>query len=542
MEDDSELHARSSARLGSTLRGKYRLERILGIGGMAVVYAVTHRNQKQFAVKMLHAELSMREDIRTRFLREGYAANSLKHSGAVAVLDDDVAEDGAAFLVMELLEGGGVEELWESFGQRLPLRATLALAHQLLDVLGAAHSKGIIHRDIKPANLFLTEDGTVKVLDFGIARVRDLVAGNSQATGTGMLLGTPAFMAPEQALAKSNEMDGQTDVWAVGATLFTLLSGQLVHEGDNASQLMVKTATAPARSLAVVAPDVPAPVVQLVDVALAFDKPARWASAHAMRDAVRDTYLGVFGEAISRAPLLSLFQDRSAIGVQAEGAPGAVVSSAVPRTTPSPGVALHPSATGPVAPLAQTTPSPRAFGGTMRLPATPDLFVPARATASNPGTGLSTSKPVSSEVSYAPAGAGASKGRTLLLPVLAGIGIGVVAGGLVLWRSLSHGGAVASAAPAPSAQSAPSSGPAPAPAVPSASAVPIASTTAPPATFASTPAPPTSTALAPSTVTAPTSKPSPRPAPTAKRAAANCNPNYVLDANGEQHFKPECFK
>jgi eukaryotic-like serine/threonine-protein kinase len=312
MEDDSELHARSSARLGSTLRGKYRLERILGIGGMAVVYAVTHRNQKQFAVKMLHAELSMREDIRTRFLREGYAANSLKHPGAVAVLDDDVAEDGAAFLVMELLEGGGVEELWEGFGQRLPLRATLALAHQLLDVLGAAHAKGIIHRDIKPANLFLTEDGTVKVLDFGIARVRDLVAGNSQATGTGMLLGTPAFMAPEQALAKSNEMDGQTDVWAVGATLFTLLSGQLVHEGDNASQLMVKTATAPARSLAVVAPDVPAPVVQLVDVALAFDKPARWASAHAMRDAVRDTYLGVFGEAVSRAPLLRLFQDRSA--------------------------------------------------------------------------------------------------------------------------------------------------------------------------------------------------------------------------------------
>src|ERR1700733_12738670 len=257
MDDDSELYARSSARLGSTLRGKYRLERVLGIGGMAVVYAVTHRNQKQFAVKMLHAELSVREDIRTPFLREGYAANSLKHPGSVAVLDDDVAEDGAAFLVMELLEGGGVEELWELFGQHLPLRATLALAHQLLDVLAAAHAKGIIHRDIKPANLFLTQDGTLKVLDFGIARVRDLVAGNSQATGTGMLLGTPAFMAPEQALAKSNEMDGQTDIWAVGAPLFTLLSGQLVREGDNASQLMVKTATSPARSLALVAPEVP---------------------------------------------------------------------------------------------------------------------------------------------------------------------------------------------------------------------------------------------------------------------------------------------
>jgi serine/threonine-protein kinase len=540
MEDDSELHARSSARLGSTLRGKYRLERILGIGGMAVVYAVTHRNQKQFAVKMLHAELSMREDIRTRFLREGYAANSLKHPGAVAVLDDDVAEDGAAFLVMELLEGGGVEELWERFGQRLPLRATLALAHQLLDVLGAAHSKGIIHRDIKPANLFLTEDGTVKVLDFGIARVRDLVAGNSQATGTGMLLGTPAFMAPEQALAKSNEMDGQTDVWAVGATLFTLLSGQLVHEGDNASQLMVKTATAPARSLAVVAPDIPAPVVQLVDAALAFDKPSRWASAHAMRDAVGDTYLGVFGEAISRAPLFSLLQNRSASVGQPQGTPAPMAPSGAPRTTPSPGVALPPSAMSPVAPLAQTTPSPRAFGGTMRLPATPDLVVPARATASDPGTGLSTSKPVSSELPHTPADVSASRGRSLLLPVMAGIGIGVVAGGLVLWRSL--GGSVASATAAPSAQSMPGAGPAAAPATASESTAPVPSTTTPPATVASPPVPATSTAIAPSTVTAPTSKPSPRPAPTAKHAAPNCNPNYVLDANGEQHFKPECFK
>src|SRR5580700_3347270 len=112
MAEDDEVHERSSARLGTTLRGKYRLERVLGIGGMAVVYAATHRNQKQFAVKMLHAELSIREGIRARFLREGYAANSVKHPGAVAVMDDDVAEDGAAFLVMEMLEGSSVEEIW----------------------------------------------------------------------------------------------------------------------------------------------------------------------------------------------------------------------------------------------------------------------------------------------------------------------------------------------------------------------------------------------------------------------------------------------
>src|SRR6202041_106363 len=101
-EANDELMAHARTRLGTVLRGKYRLDRVLGIGGMAVVYAATHRNQKQFAVKMLHPELSLRRDIRTRFLREGYAANSFKPPGAVSVLDDDVAEDGAAFLVMEL--------------------------------------------------------------------------------------------------------------------------------------------------------------------------------------------------------------------------------------------------------------------------------------------------------------------------------------------------------------------------------------------------------------------------------------------------------
>ena len=126
VEEVDEVALRAQERVGSVLREKYRLDRVLGIGGMAVVYAATHRNQKQFAVKMLHPELSLRRDIRTRFLREGYAANSFKHAGAVAVLDDDVAEDGAAFLVMEMLEGSGVEEMWErdaahrDAGYRLP--------------------------------------------------------------------------------------------------------------------------------------------------------------------------------------------------------------------------------------------------------------------------------------------------------------------------------------------------------------------------------------------------------------------------------------
>src|ERR1700677_2657894 len=144
---------RAEQRLGQVLRGKYRIDRVIGVGGMAAVYAATHRNQKTFAVKVLHRELSFNDDVRNRFLREGYAANSVRHPGAVAVLDDDVAEDGAAFLVMELLDGATVEAVWET-QRRLSQSAVLCIAHQMLDTLAVAHSKAIVHRDIKPANLF----------------------------------------------------------------------------------------------------------------------------------------------------------------------------------------------------------------------------------------------------------------------------------------------------------------------------------------------------------------------------------------------------
>jgi TPR repeat protein/serine/threonine protein kinase len=307
--DVDPLTVRAEARVGSILKDKYRLNRVLGIGGMAAVYHSTHRNQAEFAVKMLHPELSLREDVRTRFLREGYAANSVRHAGAVLVVDDDVDEQGSAFLVMELLRGAPVETLRERCpGQRMPMPAVLSVADQLLDVLDAAHENGIVHRDIKPENLFATADGTLKVLDFGIARVREATmgAGSGSGTGTGVLLGTPMFMAPEQAYAKANEIDGQTDVWAVGATLFTLLSGESVHLGENATQLMVQAATTRARSVATAVGGLPAAVASFIDRALAFEKPARWPSARSMREAVHAASIEAFGIEPSKAYLAEL--------------------------------------------------------------------------------------------------------------------------------------------------------------------------------------------------------------------------------------------
>src|SRR5579864_7942125 len=148
-EHEGSVEARARSRVGSWLKSKYHLDRVLGIGGMAAVYAATHRNKAEFAVKMLHPELSGREDIRGRFLREGYVGNSVKHPGAVLVVDDDVAEDGSAFLVMELLRGKSLEELWERSGRALSSKVVASLGLQLLDVLAAAHEKAIVHRDLK---------------------------------------------------------------------------------------------------------------------------------------------------------------------------------------------------------------------------------------------------------------------------------------------------------------------------------------------------------------------------------------------------------
>jgi serine/threonine-protein kinase len=355
-EHDEALSVRARERLGTTLRGKYRLDRVLGIGGMATVFAATHRNQAELAVKLLHPELSLREDLKKRFLREGYVGNSVKHPGAVLVVDDDVSEDGSAFLVMELLRGKSLEDVWEKSGRALSSRVVTSMALQLLDVLAAAHDKAIVHRDLKPANLFLTLDGSIKVLDFGIARLRDSLGSNEHATRTGTLMGTPAFMAPEQAQAIAAEIDGQTDLWAVGATMYTLMSGHLVHDGDNSSQLLIRAGTSRAGPLSAVAPKAEPAIAAVVDKALTFEKSGRWPSAHAMRDALQAAAVEAFGQAPGRDVLSSALASASVDTVISPG--HVVVGSAsdagshdptfatpADRRTPPPGSMLPPSGT-----------------------------------------------------------------------------------------------------------------------------------------------------------------------------------------------------
>ena len=273
----------ADSRLGHTIGGRLTLERVLGIGGTATVYAARHRNGRALAVKILHPEFSYHADIRKRFLAEGYAANKVDHPDVVAILDDGEGEDGSAFLVMELLRGKNLFTRLSEAGP-LPSASVVAITLRVLDVLAYAHDRGVVHRDLKPSNIFETDQGAVKLLDFGAARVPDGDA--AFLTRPGSTLGTPAFMAPELAAGRLEELDALTDLWALGATMFQLLSQQVVHVSRNDNELIVMAATEPARSLGTVRPELEPALVSVVDRALAFDKRDRFPNARAMSRAL----------------------------------------------------------------------------------------------------------------------------------------------------------------------------------------------------------------------------------------------------------------
>jgi tRNA A-37 threonylcarbamoyl transferase component Bud32 len=498
--EDESVTVRANARIGVLLKGKYTLDKVLGIGGMATVYAATHRNGKEFAVKVLHAELSMRSETRTRFLREGYLANRVSHPGAVAVLDDDIGEDGGAFLVMELVQGQTLEAIWERHGCRLPLPLVAGVGLQLLDVLAAAHARGLIHRDIKPGNLMLTHDGMVKVLDFGIARLRDVAAANT--TQTGMVMGTPAFMAPEQALAKAEEIDAQTDLWAAGASMFTLATGQLVHEGANSQQILVRAATSPARAFAEVMPGAPASLCEVVDRALAFEKSKRWSSAAGMREALSVASRKAFGVIPTPASIAAM------VAEMAEHEKRTVLAP-----TEAPEVLALPSS-----------------GHVLTLASGRDPGPPPRR---SPFAGAVTAEAVSSDSAVGPGVARPRMARARIVGVAA-LGVGglllIAMRGALSKDSKSVGTAThASTAAVPPA--APSALP---PAVPSASSTwtPVLAA-APVETVVST------DALKPAPIAPPVAKHTAAPAPSV--AKPSCDPPYEFDAKGDKRWKRECL-
>lgn len=338
------------------MKEKYRLERRLAEGGMASVFAATHvRNGCPLAVKILHRELATDSELARRFANEGAAANRVGHPAVVRVFDDDRDEDGTPFLVMELLCGETLDARWRRRGFRLTVTEVAGVLYELLDVLAAAHAKRVFHCDIKPANVFLTRDGEIKVLDFGIARVGDAENG----AGARVPIGTPAFMPPEQAVGSVRTVDGRSDLWSVGATAFTLLSGHHVHDRRTPLETMLLCASSSAPPLARAAPDVAPAFAKVIDRALRSDMSDRWPSARAMQAAIADAYREIFKRPLSRRERFDRSfahtnEPASAHTLSDAARPAASPRSFAPSPTPSlcppPSPSLCPSPTSSLCP------------------------------------------------------------------------------------------------------------------------------------------------------------------------------------------------
>ena len=222
--------------VGAILSRKYALKRLIGTGSMGAVYAAdslpgsqSPEEGKLVAVKVLAIDYLTDTDIKNRFIEEGHTCQRLIHPNIVRVFDVGTAEDGTPYIVMELLDGVPLSAYTRS-GGRVPLAQAGIILQGILAGLGAAHAQGIVHRDLKPENVFLAREPTgafsAKILDFGIAKVMDAAGGMGNKTRTGVLLGTPAYMSPEQ-IKNAKDVDQRADLWSAGVMLYEMLTGRV---------------------------------------------------------------------------------------------------------------------------------------------------------------------------------------------------------------------------------------------------------------------------------------------------------------------------
>ncbi len=232
--------------------GPYKLLKELARGGMGAVYlAVDVGLNRQVALKVMNKDLIQDHDALVRFQREARATASVVHPNIAMVYLVGSADDGSPFLAMEYVEGGTLEGLIHRKVQ-LPLSRIADMMIQCCEALSAAHKKAIIHRDIKPGNIMLTNDGTVKIVDFGLAK---MIHEDSYRTVAGTVMGTPRYMAPEQ--TQGREVDYRADIYSLGATFYHLLAGRPPFDGANPTQIMMKHVTAPVVPMRNINPEVP---------------------------------------------------------------------------------------------------------------------------------------------------------------------------------------------------------------------------------------------------------------------------------------------
>ncbi len=284
--------------VGQVISSKYKLLRLLGDGGMGSVYEAEHlRLGTHVAIKVLHSDLARRSGLIDRFLQEARVSAQIRSPHVVQVTDVESTHDGIAYLVMELLQGEPLSSL-EKRERTLSVPIACEYTLQILQALEAAHSLGVVHRDLKPDNVFVTFDGTkpvVKLIDFGIAKLKRAEgaagAGQKNLTVAGMMMGTPEYMAPEQAYS-ATDVDARADLYSVGVMLYEMLSGQTPAQGDDPRIVVLKVERGEVTPLVHVAPNVPPEVAGLVHRAMAPRPELRFSSAAEMRLALEAVLSG----------------------------------------------------------------------------------------------------------------------------------------------------------------------------------------------------------------------------------------------------------
>ena len=343
--------------VGQILSGKYKLLRLLGDGGMGSVYEAEHLTLgTHVAIKVLHPDLARRTGIAERFLQEARVSAQIRSAHVVQVIDVDRTPEGVAYLVMELLQGEPLASVMRR-ERRLPVATACEYASQILQALEAAHALGVIHRDLKPDNVFVTFQGgrpILKLIDFGIAKLKTTQTGQSKnLTVAGMLMGTPEYMAPEQAYS-ADKVDVRADLYAVGVMLYEMLAGQPPAEAEDPRVLILKVERGEVTPLVRVAPGIEPPLAGFVHRAMAARPELRFANAPEMRIAL---------EAIQS-------------GKRPETARLGAVAPAVAQAAPA---AFSPAALAPTAPRAEV-----GTGTVMGAPAAAALTSPAPAMVSVP--------------------------------------------------------------------------------------------------------------------------------------------------------------
>ncbi len=267
--------------IGKTI-SHYKILEKLGEGGMGVVYKAEDTKLDRFvALKFLPQHLSTGEDEKKRFIHEAKAASALNHNNIGMIHEIDDTEDGQLFIVMAYYGGETLKDRIESHKAGLPIDEAIDIAKQIAEGLAKAHSKDIIHRDIKPANILITEDGEVKIIDFGLAKL----AGRTQLTKSGMTIGTVAYMSPEQ--AQGGTVGHRTDIWSLGVVLYEMLTGQLPFPGDYEQAVIYSILNEKPKPISNTPAEVPEVWQRIIDKALAKEANERYQSAGAVLDDLR---------------------------------------------------------------------------------------------------------------------------------------------------------------------------------------------------------------------------------------------------------------